>query len=94
MYRRRELALRRVYGASTGNQLWKMLRNQLIICIVCFAAAAPLAVGLFHKWQQHFAFKSNTPTWVFIVVFLTVTLLALAITVWQTLRTLREEPDI
>lgn len=92
MYRRRERALRRVYGASTGNQLWKMLRNQLIICIVCFAAAAPLAVGLFHKWQQHFAFKSGIPVWVFIAVFLSITLLALAITAWQTLRTLREDP--
>ena len=91
-YRRRELSLRRVYGASTGNQLWKMLRNQLIISIITFAAATPLAVSLFHKWQQHFAFKSNTPTWVFIVVFLTITLLALAITAWQTLRTLKEEP--
>ena len=91
-YRRRELTLRRVYGASTSNQLWKMLRNQLIICVVCFAAAAPLAVSLFHKWQQHFAFKSDTPTWVFIAVFLIITLLALAITAWQTLRTLREEP--
>ena len=92
MYRRRELALRRVYGASTGNQLWKMLRNQLVICVFCFVCAAPLAVELFHKWQQHFAFKSNTPAWVFIVVFLTVTLLALAITAWQTLRTLRGAP--
>jgi putative ABC transport system permease protein len=91
-YRRRELTLRRVYGASTGNQLWKMLRNQLIICVVCFGAAIPLAVSLFHKWQQHFAFKSDTPAWVFIAVFLTITLLALAITAWQTLRTLKEEP--
>ncbi len=91
-YRRRELTLRRVYGASNGNQLWKMLRNQLIICIVCFGAAIPLAVSLFHKWQQHFAFKADTPTWVFLAVFLTITLLALAITAWQTLRTLREEP--
>ena len=91
-YRRRELSLRRVYGASTGNQLWKMLRNQLIICVVCFGAAIPLAVTLFHKWQQHFAFKAATPAWVFIAVFLTITLLALAITVWQTLRTLRDAP--
>jgi len=93
-YRRRELALRRVYGASTGNQLWKMLRNQLIICVVCFGAAIPLAVKFFHKWQEHFAFKSDTPIWVFIAVFLIITLLALAITTWQTLRTLREEPDL
>ena len=92
MYRRRELSLRRVYGASTGNQLWKMVRNQLILCVVCFGAAIPLAVKFFHKWQQHFAFKSDTPNWVFIAVFLTITLLALAITAWQTLRTLREEP--
>ncbi len=94
MYRRRELALRRVYGASTGNQLWKMLRNQLIICTVCFAAAVPLAVSLFHKWQQHFAYKADIPVWPFLATFLTVTLLALGITAWQTLRTLRDEPDI
>ena len=92
LYRRRELTLRRVYGASTGNQLWKMLRNQLIVCTFCFATAAPLAVEFFHKWQQHFAFKAATPAWVFPAVFLPVTLLALAITAWQTLRTLREEP--
>ena len=91
MYRRRELSLRRVYGASTGNQLWKMIRNQLIICIITFAAAVPLAVSLFHKWQQHFAFKSGIPVWVFIAVFLTVTLLALGITAWQTLRVLRSD---
>ncbi len=92
MYRRRELALRRVYGASTGNQLWKMIRNQLIICTVCFAAAVPLAVSLFHKWQQHFAFKADIPFWVFPATFLGITLLALAITAWQTLRTLRDAP--
>ncbi|MBR6175003.1 MAG: ABC transporter permease [Bacteroidales bacterium] len=93
-YRRRELALRRVYGASTGNQLWKMIRNQLIISIITFAAATPLAVSLFHKWQQHFAYKADIPVWPFLATFLTVTLLALGITAWQTLRTLRDEPDI
>ena len=93
-YRRRELSLRRVYGASTGNQLWKMIRNQLIICIITFAAATPLAVSLFHKWQQHFAYKADIPVWPFLATFFGITLLALAITVWQTLRTLREEPDI
>jgi putative ABC transport system permease protein len=92
MYRRRELSLRRVYGASTGNQLWQMIRNQLIICIITFAAAAPLAVSLFRKWQQHFAYKADIPVWVFPAVFLSITLLALAITAWQTLRTLREDP--
>ena len=93
-YRRRELALRRVYGASTGNQLWKMIRNQLIISIITFAAATPLAVSLFHKWQQHFAYKANIPVWPFLATFFGITLLALGITAWQTLRTLREEPDI
>jgi putative ABC transport system permease protein len=92
MYRRRELSLRRVYGASTGNQLWQMIRNQLIICTITFAAAAPLAVSLFRKWQQHFAYKADIPVWVFLAVFLSITLLALAITAWQTLQTLQEDP--
>ena len=91
-YRRREMSLRRVYGASKENLLWQVVRNILIICMLCFAAAAPLAVSLFRKWQQHFAYKSNTPAWVFIVVFLTITLLALAITAWQTLHVLRSDP--
>ena len=93
-YRRRELTLRRVYGASKENLLWQVVRNILIICVLCFAAATPLAVSLFHKWQQHFAYKADIPVWPFLATFFGITLLALAITVWQTLRTLREEPDI
>jgi len=93
-YRRREMSLRRVYGASKENLLWQVVRNILIICVLCSAAATPLAVSLFHKWQQHFAYKADIPVWPFLATFLTVTLLALGITAWQTLRTLREEPDI
>ncbi|MBQ3751292.1 MAG: ABC transporter permease [Bacteroidales bacterium] len=91
-YRRREMSLRRVYGASKENLLWQVVRNILIICMLCFAAAAPLAVSLFRKWQQHFAYKADIPVWVFLAVFLSITLLALAITAWQTLRTLQEDP--
>lgn len=91
-YRRREMSLRRVYGASKENLLWQVVRNILIICVLCFAAATPLAVSLFHKWQQHFAYKADIPVWPFLATFLTVTLLALGITAWQTLRTLREDP--
>ena len=91
-YRRRELSLRRVYGASNENLLWMVVRNILIICVFCFACAAPLAVSLFRKWQQHFAYKSDIPVWPFLAAFFGITLLAIAITVWQALRTLREEP--
>ncbi len=91
-YRRREMSLRRVYGASKENLLWQVVRNILIICVLCFAAAAPLAVEIFKKWQQHFAYKADIPVWPFLATFLTVTLLALGITAWQTLRTLRDAP--
>ena len=93
-YRRREMSLRRVYGASKENLLWQVVRNILIICVLCFVCAAPLAVSIFHKWQQHFAYKADIPVWPFLATFLGITLLALAITAWQTLRTLRDEPDI
>ena len=90
-YRRRELTLRRVYGASKENLLWQVVRNILIICVLCFAAATPLAVSLFHKWQQHFAYKAGIPVWPFLATFFGITLLALAITAWQTLRVLRSD---
>ena len=85
------MSLRRVYGASKENLLWQVVRNILIICVLCFAAATPLAVSLFHKWQQHFAYKADIPVWPFLATFLTVTLLALGITAWQTLRVLRSD---
>ena len=91
-YRRWEMSLRRVYGASKENLLWQGVRNILIICVLCFSAAAPMAVEIFKKWQQHFNFKASIPVWPFVATFLGVTLLALALTVWQTLRTLRGAP--
>ena len=92
-YRRRELSLRRVYGASNGNILWMVVRNILIICVLCFACAAPLAVSLFRKWQQHFVLKADIPVWHFLATFLGITLLAVAITVWQALRVLRNNVE-
>ena len=92
-YRRRELSLRRVYGASNGNILWMVVRNILIICVLCFACAAPLAVSLFRKWQQHFVLKADIPVWPFLATFLGITLLAVAITVWQALRVLRNNVE-
>ena len=91
-YRRKELSLRRVYGATSGKILWKLMRRYLLTCVVCFALAAPLALELFKKWQENFAFKCNIPVWVFIVTFAGITLLTVFLVLLQSLRVLRTNP--
>lgn len=91
-YRRKELSLRRVYGATSGKILWKLMRRYLLTCVVCFALAAPLALELFKKWQGNFAFKCDIPVWVFIATFAGITLLTVFLVLLQSLRVLRTNP--
>lgn len=64
-HRRREIAIRKVYGAEQ-NQLVGMLNSRYIITVlVCFAVAAPVAAVIVSKWLEQFANKVSVPWWVF-----------------------------
>ena len=68
-FRRKEIALRRVHGATVGEVLRMINRYYLIICTVCFVVGAPSAWFIARKWVEGFTYQCPVYVWIFIVAY-------------------------
>ena len=91
-YRRKEIGIRKVHGATVGNILRMFNRKYLYIVSVCFVLATPVAYWGAEKWLQNFAYKTPLHWWIFLFAFLTVLLVTLCTVSFQNWRTAIENP--
>lgn len=91
-YRRNEIALRRVFGASTDDIIKKINLKYLIMILSGFVLSLPVTLYVITLWQQNFVEKAPLPWWVFAVVFLSVTVVTCAIVTAQSAKTVYGNP--
>lgn len=77
-YRRKEIGLRKIHGATIGEILRMFNRTYIRIVLACFVVAAPAAYLIIRKWLENFTYKMPFPIWVFPAALLIV----LAVTVF------------
>lgn len=85
-YRRREIALRRVNGATVGEILAMFCSRFVKIVLVCFAVAAPISWGIVDRYLATFAHRCPMYWWVFalaLVAVLAVTIGVVVIRSWK-----------
>ncbi|MEG1896726.1 MAG: FtsX-like permease family protein [Mucinivorans sp.] len=91
-YRRREIGLRKINGATVGLILGMFNRKFVWIIAVCFALAAPVAYFGVNLWLEDFAYRTPLHWWVFaaaLLIVLTITLLTVTV---QSYRAATENP--
>ncbi|MDR2914455.1 MAG: ABC transporter permease [Tannerella sp.] len=72
-YKRREIAIRKVFG-STIREILFLLNNQYLrILSVCFVLAIPLSWYLISSWLKNFSYKTPMYWWIFALAFIAVT---------------------
>lgn len=85
-YRRKEIGVRKVFGATVADILQKFNRAYLNIVTVCFIIAAPIAWYGVRRWLENFSYKTPMYWWVFLVAFVLVagiTLLTVTFRNWN-----------
>jgi putative ABC transport system permease protein len=63
--RTREIGIRKVLGATVSNILYLISKDFLVLVVVSFVIAAPVAAYLMLEWLQSFAFKIPLSWWIF-----------------------------
>lgn len=91
-YRQKEIALRRVNGALVGSILWLFNSRFLKVLLVCFVIAVPVATYFVIWWLQEFAYKTPLHLWVYVLAFVIVALLTMAIVMASAWRTVNRNP--
>lgn len=85
-HRRREIAVRRVMGASRGEILAMFNRRYVVLVVVCFVLAAPVSAWAVGHWLSGFAYAVPLHGWVFaaaLAAVLAVTVLTVTVRSWR-----------
>ena len=77
--RKRDLAVKKVYGAGTGSIVMDGLKKYTLISSVSFAIAAPTAYYAVSRWLENFVEHAGLSIWTFILTFATILSLTLII---------------
>ena len=85
-HRRREIAVRRVMGASRGEILAMFNRRYVMLVAVCFVLAVPVSIWAVRHWLAGFAYAVPLDWWVFALALagvLAVTALTVTVRSWH-----------
>ena len=89
---RKEIAVRRVNGATVGSILKMINKKYLIMAAASFVIAAPVAYWLMTAWRKGFAYQAPVPVWIFLVALLAVATITLAVVTLQSWRAANANP--
>ena len=91
-FRRKEISLRKINGASVFDVFSMFSVAYLKIVLISFVISIPIVFVVVRDWLSAFPYKIPIYWWVFLLAFLFVALLTLAISLVQTYTTARENP--
>ncbi|MBR5484098.1 MAG: FtsX-like permease family protein [Alistipes sp.] len=91
-HRRREIAIRKVFGSTTSELLWMLNSRYAKIVVACFIAATPVAWYVVDKWLQQYPERIDIYWWVFVVALLMIMGVTLALVTSRSWRAANENP--
>ena len=91
-HRRREIAIRKVFGSTTSELLWLLNSRYTKIVCGCFIVAAPVAWWVVNSWLQQFASRIPIYWWVFVVAFVIVMGITIGLVTLRSWRAANENP--
>ena len=93
-HKRKEIALRKVFGADYTDVLWLGNKPYFFIVLAGFIISIPVAVIAINEYLQGFAMKVNVSWWIFLLVFLFIQVLTAILVVVRYNSLALESPNI
>ena len=66
--RRKEIGIRKVLGASVSDVIVLLSKEFLLLVLASIAVATPIAWWAMNQWLTGYAYRTNIPWWLFVVV--------------------------
>ena len=89
---KRQIALRKVMGASTREAAWQLARRFLVCSVVAIVLAIPVCVKLMQHYLTGFVYRIDFPWWLLLVGAVFTLLVAFVAVIGRTLKTALSNP--
>ncbi len=90
--RTKEIGVRKVLGASESSIVRLLSKDFLMLVLVAFVIASPIAWYALQQWLAGFAYRVAVPWWVFVLAGLTATFIAMLTVSFQSIRAATTNP--
>ena len=90
--RKKEIAIRKVMGSTSGEVLLLMLRTFSVPMLVSFVVAVPVSYYIMSDWLTNFSYRIALSPWIFAVAGFTCFIISLLTVVIQSWRAASENP--
>ena len=90
--RRKEIGIRKVFGASVTNVVFLLSKEFLILVLISIVIVYPIAWWTMDKWLSKYAYRTDIPWWLFVVVGLISIFIALVTVGWQAIKAATANP--
>ena len=84
--RTKEFGIRKVLGATVSTLFSLLSREFVVLVLVAFVVASPLAWWAMHVWLQNFAYHIDVQWWVFLLAGMAALLITLLTVSWQAMK--------
>lgn len=91
-YRRKEIGIRKVHGATIREILEMLNRSYIYIVLICFILAAPIGYYGTSKWLESFAYKTPMYWWVYLMALVIVLAITIGTVTFQSWRSANANP--
>lgn len=91
-FRRREVAVRKVMGATTGEILRMFNLRYIWMVLICFAIALPTSLWIIHRWMASFAYRAPFTVWIPLAALAAVLIVTTATVTFCSWQTANENP--
>ena len=90
--RRKEIAVRKVFGATAGQVLWQFFSEYMLLLVIAALVAFPIGYVCMKPWVEQYVLQTPMPWWLFAGIFLAVALLVNLCIGWRVWKTAHAHP--
>jgi putative ABC transport system permease protein len=90
--RNKEIAVRKVLGASISNLSWLIAKDFAILLLIAFAIATPVNYLLLQNWQGNFAYSAPFDIWSYLISFIVACILCFLAVFYHSIRLNQADP--
>ena len=92
--RKKEIAIRKVMGSTSGEVLLFMLRTFSVPLLISFVIAVPVSWYIMHDWLTNFSYRIALSPWIFAAAGFTCFIISLLSVIVQSWRAASENPVV
>ena len=89
---RKEIAIRKVNGATTWEIINSLLGRYVLVSSIGFLLAVPVSILIMNMWLSHFAYHTDMSVWIFLLAYLIITALTAAVVLLRSYSAASENP--